>query len=154
MIIPFWLLALPFLIQGALMFFDEFYYHWKRGLPKWERIGHPVDTASVLSVFAWILLAAPNESHLWVLLALSTASCFLVTKDEFVHSQECEPGENYLHSLLFILHPMVFVAAGVMWWNLESQPIYRFMLTAQTVVILLFFFYQIGYWNLWKKSQT
>ena len=32
-------------------------------------------------------------------------------KDEFVHSELCEPAENWLHAVLFILHPICFLSA-------------------------------------------
>ncbi len=42
------LLLIPFLVQTFLITFDEWYFHLKRGLPKWERIGHPLDTLTAI----------------------------------------------------------------------------------------------------------
>ena len=50
------LLLAPMIIQGLFMFVDEFYYHHKRGLPRWERMGHPADTISVLICFLILCL--------------------------------------------------------------------------------------------------
>ncbi len=143
------LLLVPFALQGFAMFFDEFYFHHKRGLPLWERIGHPIDTLSVFSCYLFISLAEFNETNLYIYTGLCALSCLLVTKDEFVHTTHCDAKENWLHSILFILHPITFLSAGIIWFkNLNSD-----FLIIQPVVIFLFMIYQILYWSpLWKKK--
>ncbi len=143
------LLLVPFALQGIAMFFDEFYFHHKRGLPLWERIGHPIDTLSVFSCYLFISLAEFNETNLYIYIGLCAFSCLLVTKDEFVHTEHCDAKENWLHSVLFILHPITFLSAGYIWFkNLNSD-----FLTFQPVVIFLFMIYQILYWSpLWKTK--
>jgi hypothetical protein len=110
-----YILLLPFLIQGVLMLIDEFYFHRRRGLGPWERVGHPVDTLSVILVYGLMLVWPPTEGAVAVAAALSVFSCLLVTKDEFVHSKECEPLENWIHALLFVLHPLVLISAFLLW---------------------------------------
>jgi len=41
-------LLIPFGVQAFLIILDEYVFHIKRALPKWERIGHPLDTLSVV----------------------------------------------------------------------------------------------------------
>ncbi len=50
------LFYIPFLIQTLVIGLDEFHFHLKRGLPKWERIGHPIDTLSVVLALAFTLV--------------------------------------------------------------------------------------------------
>ena len=46
---------LPFFLQGLAIFFDEFYFHHRRGLGKWEKVGHPLDTLTVLMAYLFLL---------------------------------------------------------------------------------------------------
>lgn len=139
----------PFLLQGSLMFLDEFYFHRKRGLPKWELIGHPLDTLSVLICYLFLLLRTPTTFDLNVYIALCAVSCLLVTKDEFVHTQVCNANENWLHSLLFILHPVTLFCAGIIW----LEQINLVFIKLQALVILSFLIYQIIYWSFFAKNK-
>lgn len=130
-------------VQALVMLVDEAHFHRRRGLPRWERIGHPIDTASVLACCLVALLGEPTPRALSVYTALAIGSCLLVTKDEFVHSRECEPAEQWLHALLFLLHPLMLIGLAVLW--LEQA---RAVLLAQTVATALFGSYQAIYWNL------
>ncbi len=49
------MLYLPFVLQGLVMVVDEFIIHEKRGLPSWERYGHPLDSFTVLAAFLFLL---------------------------------------------------------------------------------------------------
>ena len=55
-----WALALPLAVQTIAMLVDEGYFHRKRGLGRWERVGHPLDTLTVLVCLAWVLFAPPS----------------------------------------------------------------------------------------------
>ncbi len=141
---------IPFGLQAVAMFFDEFYFHRKRGLSLWERIGHPLDTMTVLSCYLFIFIATPNDTNLYIYIALCTFSCFFITKDEFIHTEACQASENWLHAVLFVLHPVTFLSAGLIWINnLNPQ-----FLAAQPVVTVLFMLYQILYWSpIWNKKK-
>jgi 2-polyprenyl-6-hydroxyphenyl methylase/3-demethylubiquinone-9 3-methyltransferase len=138
------LLLAPMIIQGLFMFVDEFYYHHKRGLPRWERMGHPADTISVLICFLILCLLPYSETNLYYYIAACAFSCVLITKDEFVHSQVCDKNEQWLHSMLFVLHPIILFAAGIIWKSEQDIQ----LLYVQTAIISVFLFYQIIYWNL------
>jgi hypothetical protein len=109
-------------LQGLLMLVDEFWFHRRREIPRWERIGHPLDTITVL--------------------VLAIVSCLFVTKDEWVHARICVPGEQWLHALLFLLHPALFVAVWFLWKQGEVGWI-----ALQTAVTFGFLCWQILYWN-------
>ena len=144
------LLCLPFLIQGLIIGLDEFYCHHRRGLPRWERIGHPVDTAGLLLCFGICVFLTPTQMHLYALIVASLTSCFLITKDEFVHQKLCDVLELWLHAILFVVHPMVLIASGLLWFYFEVP----FILNVQFSLLSVFLVYQIFYWNIYAKTQS
>lgn len=161
------LFFMPFFVQTIAIGVDEIYYHLKRGLPRWERIGHPLDTLSVVCCLVFILFMPFNSFSLKIYIGLAVFSCLMVTKDEFVHKHHCPVGEHWLHALLFINHPMMLTSAGFMWaamangengpcWvidYLRSPHILQFFLACQALLATLFMFYQIIYWNfVWRKE--
>ena len=164
-----WLLSLiPFALQAIVMVFDECYFHIRRGLPKWERIGHPIDTASVLLCMGFVIFVPFSTNALILYCLLATGSSILVTKDEFVHKEHCPASENWLHALLFTLHPITLISAGFMWpvaQNIEVTPwIARILdnpeqlqlfLRVQFGTMTLFLIYQIVFWNfIWKNKPV
>lgn len=161
------LFLLPFAVQTLVILVDEFYFHVRRGLPKWERIGHPLDTLTVLACFAFVLFVPYSSWALKAYIGLAIFSCLFVTKDEFVHKECCPASEQWLHALLFLNHPIVLTAVGLLWtvivqshvpsWMSPLLPysdLLRSMMLVQTGVVFLFFIYQVIYWNLlWKEKQ-
>jgi hypothetical protein len=129
------------ILQGLLMFFDEFYFHHKRGLGRWESLGHPIDTLFFIACFIYTL--SFDTSHLTGFILLASASCLIITKDEFVHSKECDGGENWLHAVLFVIHPIALFALYHAWIN----GLYD-IIKIQTGIIAAFGLYQLLYWNL------
>ncbi len=75
------LLLAPALLQAAAMAVDEGWFHRHRGRPRWERLGHPIDTSIVACCYAWLVIAAPSPTHLAVFVGLAIASCLVITKD-------------------------------------------------------------------------
>ena len=159
--------TIPFALQAIAIFFDEGYFHLKRGLPKWERIGHPIDTFSVLLCMAFILYFPFSSENLKLYSILAIFSCALVTKDEFVHAHFCPPLEHWLHALLFTLHPITLFFMGLIWpviqgydcpmWltNIIDNPTaLRNCIYMQGSFMVLFFLYQVIYWNFIWKDKT
>jgi hypothetical protein len=146
------ILSLPFFLEAILMMVDEFHFHRARGLPRWERIGHPLDTATLLSCLAWVLWISYGTLSLAFYIGMAVFSTLFVTKDEWVHARYCKPGEHWVHSLQFTLHPILLIIAAFVWPALGGpDPYWKIFLEIQFFVILIFFFYQILYWNfLWK----
>ena len=94
-----WRLAtLPFLIHGAGMILDEARFHRRRGLPRWERLGHPLDTLTVFVCYALALSLPPTAHGLTAYLAASALSCLCITKDEWMASIASRLGDP-LHQL-------------------------------------------------------
>ena len=160
------LIFLPFFLQAITIGIDEIWFHLKRGLPLWERIGHPIDTFSVLFCMGYILLVPFSKYALCIYCFCAVFSCLLVTKDEFIHKEHCCGAENWFHAVLFILHPITLTCAGLMWpiiwgaetaiwlnsWGCHSQ-IFLFFLKMQVGLLTCFFFYQAIYWILlWKET--
>jgi hypothetical protein len=145
------LLMAPALLQAVAMAVDEVWFHRRRGLPRWERIGHPLDTLTVAACYAWLLTHGPGERALMAYVGLAVLSCLFVTKDSFVHARLCGGGETWVHSVLFVLHPMVLLAAAIVW--LSDGP--RFVLLSQCVLALTFATYQLLYWTVpWKRRPS
>jgi len=136
------LCILPIAAQAIAMAVDEGYFHRRRGLPRWERIGHPLDTLSIAACLAW-LVVAPAGVALPVYAGLAVLSCVFVTKDEPIHARLCTAGEHWLHAMLFVLHPVVLAAFAWLWW-----AGYHTALAVQLAAVLAFFGYQVVYWNL------
>jgi hypothetical protein len=143
-------LLLPALLQALAMLFDEGWFHRRRGLPRWERIGHPLDTLTVAACYGWLVARPPGPHALAVYVLLVAFSCLFITKDEFVHARVCEAGEGWLHAVLFVLHPTVFLALGTLWYSGQAA----FILRGQLAVTLAFGVYQVLYWSLtWKRPD-
>ncbi|HEX2734393.1 MAG TPA: hypothetical protein VHM70_22440 [Polyangiaceae bacterium] len=139
--------ALPMGLQALAMLVDELHFHRQRGLPRWERIGHPLDTSSALICYGLTLSLAPTSGNLiWYVLA-ATFSCLLVTKDELVHARYCSPWEHWLHALLFVIHPIVLGVGALLWFEQE-----RTLLWLSASLTAAFGSYQALYWNVpWTK---
>jgi hypothetical protein len=130
---------------------DELYCHRHRTLRRWERIGHPVDTSIFVLALGWLLLRPPSASHLWSYAVLAGLSCVVITKDEWQHKELCDGFENWLHALLFILHPTVLIWAGYLWWS-EAEEFF-FVIGSTVVLALGLLIYQILYWNVWRHDR-
>ncbi len=164
-----WCLALlPFALQALAIALDEGVFHVRRGLPKWERIGHPLDTLSVLVCMGYVLFVPFSGKALALYIVLAAFSSILVTKDEFVHKEHCPASENWLHAVLFILHPITLTCAGFIWpvvqgmevtpwiarWLSEPESL-RFFLQVQFAAMTVFLVYQIVFWNvIWKDKPV
>ncbi len=142
------LLYIPFALQAIAMMFDEFYFHYRRELKLWERLGHPLDTFTVFLCYLFLFTQPYSETNLFRFIGLATFSCLFITKDEWVHKELSTAQENWLHSVLFVLHPICFMAAGYVW---KLQLVENFILI-QMIAVFLFMTYQILYWSIpWKK---
>ena len=161
------LLSIPFVLQMLFMAIDEFYFHRKRSLPRWERIGHPLDTLTVLLCLAWILYIPPNHQTAVVYLLLAVFSSIFVTKDEPVHKKYCSAAEMWLHSILFTLHPIVLLCAGLLWpavwsglpggapWIVMFSGFERVFLICICALMIVFGIYQFVFWNLvWHPKNA
>ena len=102
------------------MGFDEFGFHHRRTVPRWEWLGHLLDTVVFLACLGVPLGLAPSLPRLQLYGCLAGLSCLLITKDEFLHQRLCRGGEHWLHALLFVLHPVVLGVTAWLW--LGSGP--------------------------------
>lgn len=150
----FWFL--PFGLQGLAMAVDEFGFHHHRTVPRWERLGHALDTAVFLACLVCPLLLVPTWPHLRLFGCLAVGSCLLITKDEFIHQRLCSGGEHWLHAVLFILHPIVLAATGFLWASLGSSALSRtsntlilsaWLLLLQAGLVAGFLVFQVVYWS-------
>lgn len=157
---------IPFALQALAIALDEGVFHYKRGLPRWERIGHPLDTFGTLLCMLFVLFVSYSPLTLKIYIGLAAFSSLLITKDEFVHKEHCPGAEQWLHACLFVLHPITLAAAALIWPAAEGgetanwlacwidKPSHlAFFLRLQAAAMGLFLTYQIIYWNfLWKGT--
>jgi hypothetical protein len=137
--------ALPFALQAVLMLIDE-KFHRRRGLPAWERWGHPVDTFVAAACVGMSLIIPQTPAGLTIYITASVFSCLCITKDEWVHARVCTGTENWLHACLFLLHPIILAIAGL--WAFGTRPPgFGIFLAIQTGAMVGFGLWQIAYWN-------
>lgn len=151
------LLIIPFIVQALCIGIDESYFHIKRGLPKWERIGHPLDTLSVIACLLFVLWIPYSPFALKWYITLGIVSCLMITKDEWVHKHHCPAAEHWLHALLFVNHSLVLIATGLIWWGkwITHPESMHYFLGLQVALIAIFFLYQVIYWNfIWKEPNV
>jgi hypothetical protein len=141
----------PFSIQGLAILLDEAVFHRRRGLPRWERIGHPIDTFLQLGCMLIPLFFALNRAHLIFFSVAAFFSTLLITKDERVHALHCEWRENWLHALLFIVHPVVLIATAYLWASPGEHGWFYPVLRLQILLMAGFGTYQIIYWCVWER---
>ncbi|NGX40031.1 MAG: hypothetical protein KR126chlam1_01371 [Chlamydiae bacterium] len=162
-----YLVLVPFILQMLVILFDEYYFHLKRGLPLWERIGHPIDTLTVFACLIFVITIPYSPLMLKWYISLCVLSCLMVTKDEWVHKHVCPASEQWLHALLFVNHPIMLASVGLIWccmtpssapsWVVHwigATPHLLLFLKTQVVAISVFFLYQVIYWNfIWKEEK-
>ncbi len=158
-----YLWLLPFGLQGLAMAIDEFGFHHRRSVPRWEWLGHALDTAVFLACLMCPLLLTPTWPHLRLFGVMAVGSCLLITKDEFIHQRLCSGGEHWLHAVLFILHPVVLAATGFLWVALGTSalaispaplPLGAWLLLLQVALVAGFLVYQLVYWSSRPKAAS
>lgn len=156
------IVAIFLAFHAIIMIFDEFFFHRKRILPKWERIGHPIDTSFVLFCFFIIIFLPMTKINIILYFCLSVFSCFIIVKDESIHLKYCSKYEQYLHALLFILHPILLIILFISWSSF-TKPYMLYLEYFQSLLIkkliyfqfvsaTLFLLYQIFFWNFFFKD--
>jgi 2-polyprenyl-6-hydroxyphenyl methylase/3-demethylubiquinone-9 3-methyltransferase len=133
-------------------------FHLRRGLPAWERWGHPLDTLVVVACFALALRAPAAPAGMALYVVAAVLACLVVTKDEWVHARHCGGTEAWLHACLFLLHPVILGIAGA--WAFGGFSVGAFtlghspghegfgvFLAVQTALTALFGVWQVTYWN-------
>ncbi len=136
--------------QALLMFVDEAVFHRRRGLETFERWGHVADTALFCTALSVPAFWTPTQAALLSFTGLAIASCLLVTKDEWIHTEACEPIEHWCHAMLFILHGALLVVVGVLWF---LEP-WAWELKALAASVFAWGIYQHLYWNIYYGRSS
>ena len=93
-----------------------------------------------------------------------------MTKDVFIHAKECVAAEQWLHSLLFILHPFLLLSGAIFWFisdpenefgsfilkyagEIQPSVDYRAILFGQFSLMLVFALFQFFYWNIFPARH-
>lgn len=138
------------LTQAVLMLVDEGIFHHRRGLQKFERWGHVADTSLFFLAIAVPALLGPSRGTNVVFAVLALSSCLLITKDEWIHADACEPLEHWCHAMLFILHGALLTVIGIL-WNLQADV---WELKALPIAVFFWGLYQHLYWNVYHVRSS
>ena len=113
----FWsaLIVAPIVVQACAALLDEWFFHRRRVLGTWERVGHPLDTLLVIIPLSLAVCCEFSERVFIFYSILALLSCLLVLKDEYIHHSCCGWQEQLLHAIMFQCHPLVFVSMGFAW---------------------------------------
>lgn len=130
---------IPFVLQGAAIAADELLFHRTREVSRWEKVGHALDTLSLLACLSLALMSRFTPAALGWYIGLGIVSSLLITKDEFLHARACGGPEHWLHAILFLLHPLVLLGAIYLWREGLSH-----ILWTQWFGVLVFFSYQVA----------
>lgn len=142
------LLAL-FITQVAIMAFDEFHYHRRRGLEKFERWSHLADTTLFFAAVILPMLLIPSPFNIGIYIFFAVASAVITTKDEWIHIRSCSGGEQWCHSILFLLHGAILVVLGIL-WNMDASSL---ILRTLPIPVGLWGIYQFFYWNVFYENS-
>lgn len=141
------LLWLPLLGMGLLHGIDELICHRARfPMPKWELWSHPLDTSIVFLLVGLAVGLAPTEINQKIYAGIALISILLVTKDEWVHKVHCSGFELWIHSLLFILHP-IFLYSIFRGWVTGQNNFLGVTLSLLFVVLCTQLFELFKYWK-------
>lgn len=133
--------ALSLGMQGILLLYDDVVLHRRRGLPRWERAGHPIDAFFFSLPIAIAAFGGPTTPS-GVYWTLSFLSCIIILKDEWVHVGRIGALEATIHAALFVIHPVTLVAA----WRL-AQTGETLGLVLAWIALLGVVSFQTIYWN-------
>jgi hypothetical protein len=137
-------------LQAVILLIDEFHFHWRRQLPRWERWGHPVDSLFFLLPLSVLSFATHTEFWQIVYIALAVFSCLIITKDEWIHQEKSSGWEQWLHANLFVLHPVVLISGFFLWDDGSSKT----LLKLACLAIFGFMIYQLLFWNLYANRTV
>lgn len=149
-----WTTAAPLLwvTHGCITMYDELFLHRKRGLTLYEARLHWIDTALVVFVQALAVFCEPTGFTMTLYLLAAILSCLSITKEEWLHREVCSGSEHWLHAMMFMLHPLSLLAAGITWQRLDRPLIHLAdwrlnVLLVYTAGTAIFLVYEMFYWR-------
>ena len=138
------------LVQVIVMTADEFVFHRTRGLGRFERVGHVVDTGVYFFAVIIPALFLPTKTALTIFAIIAVISSLVITKDEPVHARECGGKEQWCHAVLFILHGVLLISIGALWYAAPQSVLLKIL----PVLVFSWGFYQFYYWNIYYVTST
>lgn len=146
---PEWIAWGIFAAHSGLLVSDEMFYHRRRILKRWERIGHPLDTLTFLLPAGLTLLFDPTGTARTVYIVLAVISSLFITKDEWQHHALCPAAEQWLHAVLFVIHPVTLWMLFQLWTGGGHILQYVFVIAAAGM-----FLHQLIYWNVIREAPA
>jgi hypothetical protein len=136
------------LIHGALFMGDEYLFHKKRGLTRAEINNSLVDGALFLVPLVISIFFPFTIITKWIFLTTAFLSCISIVKNELFYHELCVR-ERLIHSLLYVLHPIILYSFYISW----SQNYFHDYPNFWMIQLIYIFFgtktlaYRIIYWN-------
>ena len=146
---PDWVAWSIFGFHSVLLTGDELLYHRRRTLKRWERIGHPLDTLTFILPAGMTLLFEPTGTATTVYIILAAFSSLFITKDEWQHHELCPAKEQWLHAVLFVIHPVSLWMLYQLWTGGGHVLQYVFVISAAGM-----FLHQLIYWNVIREAPA
>jgi hypothetical protein len=155
-----YLLLLPLVEQGLDILVDEFYFQFARGLPRWEHLGRPLDTFTVLAPILWQGFSLQSQGNLMVyVVPPHSRACSSSRMNSYIPMFALRPSTSMpcssscIHWFLPLLLLCHAPAGAIVW--LEQVLGRASALPIQAAILALYMIYQAVYWNLiWKAPAT
>ena len=111
--------TLLFLIILHVIIFhiDEYYFHRKRALCRKEVLGMFLDGALYLPPLVIASFAPYNDTWNVVFISFAVLSCISISKNEWFYKDDLSLKERWVHSVLYILHPILLYGFYHSWIN-------------------------------------
>lgn len=110
-------------VQGTLSLLDEALFHRWRVLGRTESWSHVFDTGFFALTISMPAFLTPTKTRLALFVLGALISSVGITKDNWIHERECSPGEQWIHSLLFVLHPLVLATLAWLWLEQKNPEL-------------------------------
>jgi hypothetical protein len=107
-----------FAVYGLILFIDEFAFHRRKGLA--ERRSQALDTFWMAACAGVVSFVEYGDMPRLVFGGLSLISMIWMTRNQFEHARHATPGEHYLHSLQFVLHPILLITLMAVWQFIDG----------------------------------
>ena len=135
-------------LQVILFHVDEYYFHRKRGLSKYEIASAITDGA--FYVLPLIIATFAKFDSIWktIFIVLAGISCLSIAKNELFYPA-LQVKERIIHSLLYVLHPILLYSFYISWKGnfFDAYPNFWILQLLYVAIGFKTVIYQIIYWN-------
>ena len=103
------------ILQVVIFHVDEYYFHRKRTLSRKEAVGMFIDGALYLPPIVIASFAPFSDFWKTVYIVFSILSCLSIIKNEMFYEHDVTKKERLVHSILYVLHPILLYTFYFSW---------------------------------------